>query len=175
MTALIGESQSRPSAHAGLGAPGLGDRPRSPARRWLIWTCLTSLLVVLGLAGLALLARAEFGSIPSALSYLRGARLIPLRYSVPAGTVVRGEERILEFKLKNWSDKPIVILGAKSSCTCVSLGDFPIRVPSGGTNNLGVRLRTKKRKPGPISERMRIYTDEKRSHGLTLAVTGVVR
>jgi hypothetical protein len=175
VTALIGESQSRPSAPAEPGVSGLGNRPRSPARRWLIWTCLTSLLVVLGLAALALRARAEFGSIPSAVSYLRGARLIPLRYSVQAGSVAQGEDRMLEFKLRNWSSKPVMILGAKSSCTCVSLGDFPIRVLPGGTNNLAVRLRTKNKKPGPIYERVRVYTDEKRSDALVLAVTGVVR
>jgi len=175
VTALNDESQSCPSAPADPATSGLRDRPRWRAPRWLIWTCLTSFLVVLGLAGLALRARAEFGSIPSALRYLQGARLIPLRYSVQAGTVARGEERILEFTLRNWSDKPIMILGAKSSCTCVSLGDFPTCVLPGGTDKLAVRLRTKKRKPGPISERVRIYTDEKRSDGLVLAVTGVVR
>jgi hypothetical protein len=150
-------------------------RLRLGPRKWLVWTGFTFLLVVFSLVALAISARAEFGSIPSALSYLRGARLVPLRYSAHAGIVARGEERILEFKLRNWSDKPIVILGAKSTCTCVSIGDFPICVPPGGTDKLAVRLRTKKRKPGPVSERVRIYTDEERSGGLVLGVTGAVR
>lgn len=175
MSLIYNNIPSCVSGRAGSRLRAGWDRLRFGPLRCVVWTCFTFSLVVLGLVGLALLARVEFGSIPSALSYLRGARLIPLCYSVQAGPVARGEERTLEFKLRNWSDKPIVILGAKSSCTCVSLGDFPVQVPPGGTNNLGVRLRTNKRKPGPISERVRIYTDEEGSGGLALAVTGVVR
>jgi len=151
------------------------DRRQPGVSRWLIPLSVTALLAVLGLVGLALGASAEFGSIPSALSYLRGARLIPLCYSMQAGTVARGEEPVLEFNLRNWSDKPLAILGARSTCTCLGLGEFPLRVPPHETRSLRVRLRTKRRKPGPISERVRIYTNEKRSDALTLAVTGVVQ
>lgn len=155
--------------------PGGEDRSQLGVRQWLVPMPLTALLVVLGLVGVVLLARAEFGSVRSALSYLRGARLIPRHYSEQAGTVARGEEPVLEFDLKNWSGKPITVLGAKSTCTCLSLGEFPIRVLPQETKNLKFRLRTKKRKPGPVSAVARLFTDEQRSETLILRVTAVVR
>jgi hypothetical protein len=134
---------------------------------------LTVLLINVGLATLAVWARAEFGSIESGLSYLRGNRLIPNTFYKDFGTVLRGNEGLLEFKLKNWTDRPIRVFGARSSCACVSLNEFPMGVLPRQERDLRVQLQT--RKTGRVSATVRLFTDDPARHDLVLTVVGFVR
>src|SRR5579883_2831617 len=78
----------------------------------------TLLLPNTGLAVLALWGWLQFGSISSAIGFLRGDQLIPDSYSKSFGNDVIGSSKAVIFRLSNHGNKPIRILGARTTCTC---------------------------------------------------------
>ena len=115
----------------------------------------------------------RFGSIGSAVAYLRGDELIPDAYSKSFGVVTRGVDGSVEFHLKNWGDESIKVLRARSACGCVVASDLPVDIMPGAKSALTIRIRTK-RKSGRISENIRLLTNTGKS-GPILLVGGLVR
>lgn len=155
---------------------GDAGTPSVPRPR-ISWMALTIILSNLGLGTLALAGWIEFGSISSALGYLRGDRLIPDAYSKSFGTTPAGQTRTVEFLLTSYLSHPVKIIGFKSSCTCASASELPIEVPSSATVRLKVDVRPKTNQAGsssgfPISESVRLYTDDLHLMGPILNVTG---
>jgi hypothetical protein len=114
-----------------------------------------------------------FGSTSSALAYLRGHRLIPDAYTKSFGAATTDERPSVNFLLTNWTEQPIKVLGANSSCTCLVTSDLPFVVPPKGRALLKVGARAKSRS-GPYAERLRVITDTMQSN-LVLYVQGTFR
>jgi hypothetical protein len=152
-----GGIQSSPAvseAHVGRLPPGAAPtRKKSPS-----WLGMTLILVSIGSVSLPLAAIHRFGSLPSAVGYLRGERLIPDAYTKSFGRVSKSNEPIVDFSLNNFTSEPVRILGGNSSCTCLLATDLPVDVPPGGRATLRVRARSKSRS-GTYSERLRLVTD----------------
>jgi Protein of unknown function (DUF1573) len=118
----------------------------------------TVVLATLGLGSLALVGTYRFGSLASALAYLRGDRLIPDAYSKAFGVVDKGERPTVEFSIANSMERPVKILGANVSCTCLVTSGLPIVVPAYGRAALRVSARSKGR-TGSYSQRLEVVTD----------------
>lgn len=92
------------------------------------------------LAGLALLAYLQFGSLGVAASYLRGDRLIVRPAQLTFGEGPRGAKRTPSFTVLNLTGRDVCITGSKQECGCIAVEDFPITVPSGGRHEITVSV-----------------------------------
>lgn len=139
---------------------GLAPVPPTPSSRRQVvsWLATTAILACIGFLVLTVIGYMRFGSVGSALAYLRGEHLIPDEIMKSFGTTSQGERPAVEFRLRNCTGQPIKILGANVSCTCLEARDLPVVVPSNGETVLRVDVRTKGRS-GPLSERLRLLTD----------------
>ena len=154
----------------GQGVPATGGRRMAQRLRGLVWIALLSSLV---LASLAVWARVSFGSLGAALAFARGARLLPDEFSKSFGTLEAGEEKTLVFNVSNWCNQPIKILGAHTSCTCISAEARSLVIPPGADRPLQVTVRSASRL-GAVSESVLFYTDYPRQLRLVLSVRGRV-
>lgn len=125
------------------------------------------------MAALFYLATYIFGSVSTALAFLRGNGLIPDTYVRDFGTVSPGQHVFVTFSLKNYTKHPITLVGAKSSCTCLVASDLPVVVPPSARTELRLSARAKSRS-GPYSEFVRVLNDSERK-SITLEVRGVVK
>jgi Protein of unknown function (DUF1573) len=137
------------------------------------WMVRTLILINIGLAALAVYAMVSMGSIPAALSYVRGDRLVADERSKSFGTVEQGQPAKVVFRLTNFSKQPIRVIGAWSSCSCLTLEGLPMKVSPGEELSLPVGVRTKK-KPGSIQETMSLFTDYPDEGELRLTVYGTI-
>jgi len=115
-------------------------------------------IVALGLLGWALVS---FGSVRDAWLYAMGARVFiePRRFEV---TDVRaGETRRMVFRLRNFTDRPLTVLGAETTCSCLSLEDKPpLVVPPKGTGQLRLTFALRDDAKGQFEGSMVYYTDD---------------
>ncbi len=132
--------------------------------------------LILANAGLFLLFGAvylRFGSISRALGYARGERLLPDQTSKFFGTVKRGTDPSVSFMLKNESNLPVKVLGAKASCTCLVLRSTPHTIPAGDEGTVQVQVMTNKQ-IGEVSATLVLYTDVPGHGAIRLSVNGFI-
>ena len=143
---------------------------------WLVQTLIFTSAGVLCLVALALYS---FGSIGSALSHLRGDRLIADARSRSFGEVERGQRAGVVFELANTSDREINVIGAKTGCTCLSAEGLPLPVPPRSRRSIRIAVRTDGRTVvrlvgGRIRESVHLYTDFPGQPEVELQVLGRV-
>lgn len=134
---------------------------------------LISAVVILG--GVGAWGHYRFGSIRRAVAYLAGDRLFFDASSKPLGPVEPGQKGTVEFLLTNYSDDPVVILGAKASCSCSVPQNLPAAVAPGATQPLVISVSPNANSgsgaPGEIAL-IQFHTDHKRQSSLVVRITG---
>jgi Protein of unknown function (DUF1573) len=168
MTPLNFKSPAPPDEDQRVVLPPDGPTARKRAMSWLASIVI---LVCIGCALLLAVGIQCFGSVSSALAYMRGEPLVPDAYTKSFGTVTKSERPSVEFWLRNYSKEAIKVIGSYASCTCLITTDLPFVVPPGGRAILRVNARARARL-GPYSERLRVLTDSGESK-LVLHVQGV--
>lgn len=124
---------------------------------------------ILGLmAGVATIA---IGSPDAALAYLRGDRLSVVPRLVDVGEGYVGDRKEVVVTVRNWTDKPIRIVGGTSDCSCVVTNDLPLTVPPGEAHPLTVKL-AMKGNPGQFTRSARLFTDDERDRLVGFRLTG---
>lgn len=123
----------------------------------LSWVATTIFLTVFGLFILISWSSWQLGSTSNALAFLTGERLLADSYTKSFGVVASGDAKFLKFKLINVARTPIKIVGAKSSCSCTSVGTFPLTIPSGENREITVRFRSSR--AGSFISSIYLYTD----------------
>lgn len=127
-------------------AEGLESQPRNTTQakgrltRYLEWG-LGTLLVIIAIVGYA---SYRTGSLRLALPYLMGQRFFVAESKLSLGEVVCGTEVSSGVRLANLGSSPAAVIGARKSCSCIAVGQFPIEVPSGGERLIELRLQTPK-------------------------------
>jgi hypothetical protein len=139
----------------------------------LSWAAMTLIFANIGLGVLVVVALYTFGSIESALGYLRGDRLIPEVRSKSFGTISGNDDLVIAFRIKNLLRRPVRVLGAKTSCTCLILDDLPMTLPPTSVSAIRVRVRPRV-KTGRVAESIQILTDYKYQSHLDIKLTGEI-
>jgi hypothetical protein len=139
-----------------------------PTRNWLVLTTCSALAI---LALLWVAAVARFGTVSAALNYLSGQRLIVDENRRSFGTLEAGRERTVEFMVTNDTSKPVSLLGARVSCTCVSVEDLPRTLAPSARWPLRVTIRAGRRERD-VSEGLWLYTDAENRPQIALQLTG---
>jgi len=137
------------------------------------WLAMTLTFTSTGLLFLVALALYAFGSFGSALSYLKGDRLMVDSHLKSFGEVKQGQRPSLVFELTNTSNRSITILGAKTKCTCVLTENLPLSVPPWNRRSIKLAIKTDSRN-GSIQEPVQLFTDFSGQPEVELGVLGHV-
>jgi len=146
-------------------------KPSRPIRRPWLRPALAA--VALALAGLGA-AQIGFGSLPLAIRYARGERLIvePARLHVAGLTVA--DQTLVATEVYNYTKVPVRLLGSAASCTCVTVKDLPPSIPAGGKARLSLLVHALADKPG-VDQPIILFTDDPGRPQLGVRVTGTAR
>lgn len=138
---------------SGVGGEGFlpSEAPLSSLLQILFTTC--------ALLGLLALGFTLFTTDPWAtLARLRGETLAVIPAVIQLGQGTAGEQRTFQVQLRNYSDKPIKVVGGTTSCSCIATQDLPITVLAGGTESINVKI-TFSGSPGRFAHRFVLYSD----------------
>jgi len=117
-------------------------------------------------------AASRFDSLRDTVLFLQGVQLTIDPPVAPIGEGRAGAERRATFRLRNLSGTSATILGAQTSCTCLSTEKFPVTIPAGGSLDLHVTLHLQG-KPGEAFEQSITYlTDRPQAPGLPVRLSG---
>jgi len=141
---------------------------RKPIPGWFF----TTSTVVLALIAVGLAGRFFFGSLSSALDYAAGRRLIVAVSQQSIGTVSPGRQGEATFEMTNFSGRPVVLLGARTNCTCTFAKSLPLTLPPHSSGRVLVAVRGDK--VGPIAEQVFFLTDSANDPSLAVSVVGQV-
>jgi hypothetical protein len=114
-----------------------------------------------------------FSSVHAGLAYLGGAALVISPQNVDLGRIAAGERRDFEVSLQNMDRRPIKIVGARSSCTCIVIDGLPRTIEAGKTITLKARVVVPRDKP-EFAQVLTYYTDSPESPKLAVRVRAVV-
>lgn len=138
------------------------------------WTKTTVATTAILASALTLVAIVRFGSIPTALAYLSGERLLVAKSSKSFGAVEAGTQLEIPFEVMNHSDRTVTIVGARSSCDCTIASNLPSTIRPGGVGTVTVRIKTGRWR-GNFSSTVTLYADDARRRSLALTIRGYVR
>jgi hypothetical protein len=151
-------------------SPELGSsRRQTPTAR----LGLTLVLTNVALAVLAGLAYSQFGSIGTALAFLKGDRVLLYPRVQSIGSLPQGEPKSVCTIIKNVADREINIVGAKPSCDCVVASKLPLSLRPGASAPLDVLFQGSSR-TGVISGNLILFTDFPAQPEVVLRVVGKV-
>jgi hypothetical protein len=101
--------------------------------------------------------RSAFGSVPVALRYLRGERLILEPSEIRIDRPKNGGSVTVEALVSNMSDRPVNLMGANASCSCVVTSRLPAIVEPGGQFKLPITVNVTPDKI--VDETIVLFTD----------------
>jgi Protein of unknown function (DUF1573) len=134
----------------------------------LKWLAATLLAASIGLGCLAASGVYLFGSVRNALGYVNGQRL----FAQPEGLVstVSGQAREFSVIVSNLGKRPVRIVGAQSSCSCLIPLGPPADVPANGRCTVKVRFRPKQKQVGRFTQSIGLFTDDPNQRRLGVLV-----
>jgi hypothetical protein len=100
-----------------------------------------------------------YGSPQAALARLRGEVLTasPDYVDFGVGTASHMLERTVE--VRNWSERPVRLVGGTSDCSCVVTADLPLTIPPGEGRVVTVRATIPATNPGAVTRLAELWTD----------------
>lgn len=133
-----------------------------PSPRSRLRSAMNAIVFPLGLT-LALLAlcagygRYRFGSMATAIAYLKGERLmVDGRSRSLAG--VSGEQVEVRYALSNWTGQPVKLIGAQSSCSCTAVEGVPMALAASETRPIKATIKIDE-SSSDIAGSIRLFTD----------------
>lgn len=136
------QAQGAAGAEAAGARSGAEDRGPAGSRRALsLRPLLAPALVAAALGGgFCLWGWWRFGSVWWAADYLDGYAVVAERATQWAGEVPAGKQASVSFQLKNVTQAPVRVVGAKCDCGCVGTDGLPLTLAPGATGELKLRF-----------------------------------
>jgi hypothetical protein len=156
MTAPAGVDTDRQASHQ------FGGR-----RRVAVFWCFTACAII-ATAGFVWWF---FGSIPVALRFIRGERVILEPTRLRAVGLTLDKPVRVSTRIRNYTSKPVRLLGSNVRCTCVVVQALPVTIPPGGTYELIIEARAIAGKP-ELDETVVVSTNTKEKPQLGVRVSG---
>lgn len=113
----------------------------------------------------------SFGSFGDAWLYAKGNRVVIEPKELDFGSGVNGESHTLSFRIRNLSNRPVSVVGASTTCSCVSCDGLPIKVPPTSSQDIPVALHFEGKTAVEVVQAITIHTD----HPNAPTLKGVVR
>ncbi len=118
------------------------------------------------LAVLAASGTLVFGSLSAALAKLRGESLSAPAY-VDFGAAKPGDKLEQLVAVRNWTARPVRLIGGTSDCSCVTTSAMPLSVPPGEAITLAIYLKVPASSPGDFTRLATLSTDCERQRTIT--------
>ena len=99
-----------------------------------------------------------FGSISATLATLQGESLSAPSY-VNFGSAKPGDYLERTITIKNWTAKPVRLIGGTSDCSCITTSEMPLTIPSGESLTLTIKLAVPESNAGAFTRIASIWTD----------------
>jgi len=115
----------------------------------------------------------RFGSFSAATAFLGGDRLLVSPGSASFGERRADETSEVAFRIENLTRKPVRIVGATWSCTCMSTNDLPLEIPPGERRKVAVDVRPTPKISG-TEQRVTFFTDCPDKPVMTVQIVGIV-
>jgi len=165
--ALVGLVMLRPNLRLAWRAA------RDPlARHRLAETIATCMAVVSALVVLGAVAWIGFGSPREAVVRLRGESVTVEPSVVDAGSGPPGQIVATSVEVKNWTDRPLRVVGGTINCAFSAVDDLPVVVPPRETRTVTVRLMLPP-VPGRTVERMAtLFVGDEQFQAVHFRLTG---
>ena len=114
------------------------------------------------------------GSVSKALPYFSGQGLFVESDDINLGAIPLGKaDLVVEINLLNLSSDTISVIGAKTSCSCMQLGDFPVSLSPGQKHALKIEYLPSD-KTGAFEHKVLLFTDEPGFTTREVSIDGVV-
>lgn len=148
---------------AGLGVlaacrPDFRDREHTPLRGPAVVVAGG----VLTLAVLVGIGSAVYGSPRAALARLRGEEIAVVPAHVDVGTGSPGARLEASVEVRNWTDRPVKLIGGTSDCSCLTHHDLPVVIPPGESHRVTIAVRVPASDRGQMTRRVELFTDHDR-------------
>jgi len=111
------------------------------------------------------------GSVFRALPYLMGQRFFVPETKIILGEVLVGTDVERSIQLINGSSEPASILGARKSCGCISLDQFPFQVAANDERQLQLKL-TVPSEPTDFVHTVELYVDDQQFSTFQIVLSG---
>jgi hypothetical protein len=131
------------------------------------------LLLVMGAAAILGLvtgaAALAYGSVEGALARLRGDSVAIYPAPLDFGSGEQGQVLDSVLEVRNWTDRPIRVIGGKGDCSFVVTESLPVTVPAGDIRTIKVKMKVPQSQSGMFTKGAELWTDfdEKRTIRLT--------
>ncbi len=99
-----------------------------------------------------------FGSLVPAVAYVRGDRLLIYPTEISLGETHPGRDYKLQLRVWNFTGGPVKLLGAASTCACLTNESFPVLINERQSRALGVQVFVP-RKSGNLDATAIYFTD----------------
>jgi hypothetical protein len=130
---------------AGWAGPGI--------RRLLVWPA-----ILLGIV--LVVARIQYGSVSGAVQRIQGHVLGVDRRLIDLGEVDAESVSSVEYNVRNLSNAPLQIIGARVDCGCVDASQLPISLSPGASSTLEFKFHARKSDvPTHVQHEIELYLD----------------
>lgn len=106
-----------------------------------------------------LVASLIHGTPQAALAWAQGVEVTASPEHVDFGTVTVGQVVVRTVEVRNWTDRPVRLIGGTSDCSCVTTANLPLSIPPREVREVTVRMTIPWSKPGSLSRRADLWTD----------------
>jgi hypothetical protein len=100
-----------------------------------------------------------YGSPQAALARLRGESITVTPGYLEFGSGHPGDMREATAEVRNWTDRPVRLIGGTSDCSCVVTSSLPIKLKPGETHTILVRMQIRESQPGAFTRNVELWTD----------------
>jgi hypothetical protein len=112
--------------------------------------------VLIGLAGVGY---GLYGSPRAALDRISGVALAVSPEHIDFGSGSTGQELERSVEVRNWTDRPVRLIGGTSNCSCVTTTGLPLTIPPGEARPVTIRMTVVASKPGALTRAAELWTD----------------
>jgi hypothetical protein len=140
-------------------------------RRKLAWVA-ASVILFISLAGGT---TAYYGSMDGGLAALRGERVSLSSSYLEFGEGVVGQELKASISITNFADTPLRIVGGTSDCSCTATENLPLTIPPGGTESVPITMKIPNIKPGQMTRKVILRTEDARHAEIRFRIGCLVR
>jgi len=114
------------------------------------------------------------GSIRESVMYMNGQRLFLKPSAIDLGNIKTSEIINISFGVRNLSVTPVKLIGAKKTCSCISIDSFPQVILPREEKELVFSIQAPQH-TGTFTQSLTAYTDADAHFPLTLTVKGVAQ
>ena len=124
--------------------------------------------------GFAAWSAIRFGGLEDAIQYLRGHEIVAVSTVISLGTQPNGTHCPVKIRLRNLSDKPIRVVGASTSCSCVATSNPPVLIGARQSAVLDATLAIEGEPSSKVEQTIDYYTEALRTPRIRISLEGVV-